>query len=167
MYTVKTFRKRWTDRRVLKKVDRTFRMWYGITTNIISAEYLPKDITEGMFIVLSEDIKNFLKEEMKYLPVESEENAKMAAILFEENNGNLVLGFQIFVKQGKNEWFTRVGNKQSLIKVETLQVTEQVEYHSISTEWIEQFNKTITGSQRGRLTMKQVNPRRTKILYFA
>ena len=150
MYTVKTFRKRWTDRRVLKKVDRTFRMWYGITTNIIS-----------------EDIKNFLKEKMKYLPAESEENAKMAAILFEEYDENLVLGFQIFVKQGKNEWYTRVGNKQRLIKVETLQVTEQVEYHSISTEWIEQLNKTITGPQRGRLTMKQVNPRKTKIIYFS
>ena len=91
----------------------------------------------------------------------------MAAILFEEYDENLVLGFQIFVKQGKNEWFTRVGNKQRLIKVETLQVTEQVEYHSISTEWIEQLNKTITGPQSGRLTMKQVNPRKTKIIYFS
>ena len=51
-------------------------MWYGITTNIMCAPYLPKDITEEMFNVLAADIKEFIQTELKYVPVENENDAK-------------------------------------------------------------------------------------------
>ena len=81
MYTLKEIRKRWTDIRELKKISKVFKMWYGITTNIMCAPYLPKDITEEMFNVLAADIKEFIQTELKYVPVENENAAKMAAIL--------------------------------------------------------------------------------------
>lgn len=160
-------KKRWTDRRVLKKVSRVFRMWYGITTNIVSAPYLPKDITQSMFKVLADDMKDFIKTELKYVSVENEKNAKIAAILFEQyDDENLVLGFQIFVQQ-EDEWYTKVGKEQVLKKVESLKLTDKVEYNSISPEWIENVDKATDIHEIGRSTMKSVNPRRTEILYFA
>lgn len=167
MYTVKTFRKRWTDKRALTKISKVFRMWYGITTNIMCAPYLPKDITEEMFNVLAADIKEFIQTELKYVPVENENDAKMVAILFEQYDQNLVQGFQIFVKQG-DEWFTRVGRGQTLKKVERIELTEQDEYNSIFLEWIENVEKTITNIHiLGKLPIKGVKPRRTEIIYFA
>ena len=167
MYTLKEIRKRWTDIRELKKISKVFKMWYGITTNIMCAPYLPKDITEEMFNVLLADIKEFIQTELKYVPVESEENAKIATILFEQHDENLVQGFQLFVKQG-DEWFTRVRRSQTLKKVEKIQLTEQDEYNSIFLEWIEKVDKTITNIHiLGRLPMKTVKPMRTEIMYFA
>ena len=167
MYTVKTFRKRWTDKRALTKISKVFKMWYGITTNIICAPYLPKDITEEMFNVLVADIKEFIQTELKYVPVENENDAKMVAILFEQYDQNLVQGFQIFVKQG-DQWFTRVGREQTLKKGERIELTEQEEYNSIVLEWIENVEKTITNIHiLGKLPIKGVEPRRTEIIYFA
>ena len=98
---------------------------------------------------------------------ENENDAKMAAILFEQYDQNLVQGFQIFVKQG-DEWFTRVGKVQTLKKVEKIQLTEQDEYNSIFLEWIENVEKTITNIHiLGKLPMKEFNPKRTEIIYFA
>ena len=167
MYTVKTFRKRWTDKRALTKISKVFKMWYGITTNIICAPYLPKDITEEMFNVLVADIKEFIQTELKYVPVENENDAKMVAIVLEQYDQNLVQGVEIFVKQG-DEWFTRVGREQTLKKVERIELTEQDEYNSIFLEWIENVEKTITNIHiLGKLPIKGVEPRRTEIIYFA
>ena len=165
MYTLEKLKKRWSDRRELNKIGKVFKMWYGITTNIMCAPYLPKDITEEMFNVLLADIKEFIQTELKYVPVENENDAKMAAILFEQYDQNLVQGFQIFVKQG-DEWFTRVGKAQTLKKVEKIQLTEQDEYNSIFLEWIENVEKAITNIHiLGKLPMKEVNPKRTEIIY--
>lgn len=167
MYTLEKLKKRWEERRVLKKVSKVFKMWYGITTNIMCAPYLPEDITEAMFNVLTLDIKEVIKNELEYVPVESEKNAKIATILFEQYDESLTQGFQLFVKQG-DEWFTRVGREQILKKAEGIQLTEQDEYNSIFLEWIEKVNKNITNIHGlGKLTMKEVKTRRMKILYFA
>ena len=167
METLTTLKNRWKDRRELKKVSKVFKMWYGVTTNIMCASYLPKDVTDAMFNVLLADIKEFIQTELKYVLVESEENAKIAAILFEQYDEKLVQGFQLFVKQG-DEWFTRVGREQTLKKVEKIQLTEQDEYNSIFLEWIEKVDKTITNIHiLGKLPIKTVKPRKTKTLYFA
>lgn len=167
MYTLKEIRKRWTDRRELKKISKVFKMWYGITTNIMCAPYLPKDITEEMFNVLAAEIKEFIQTELKYVPVENEDDAKMAVILFEQHDQNFMQGFQIFVKQG-NEWYTRVGREQTLKKVDKIQLTEQDEYNSIFLEWIEKVDKTISNIHiLGKLPMQGIKPRRTEIIYFA
>lgn len=167
MYTLEKLKKRWSDRRELNKIGKVFKMWYGITTNIMCAPYLPKDITEEMFNVLLADIKEFIQTELKYVPVENENDAKMAAILFEQYDQNLVQGFQIFVKQG-DKWLTRVGREQTLKEVERIELTEQDEYKSIFLEWIENVEKTITNIHiLGKLPIKEVKPRKTKIIYFA
>lgn len=40
MYTLEKLKKRWSDRRELNKIGKVFKMWYGITTNIMCAPYL-------------------------------------------------------------------------------------------------------------------------------
>lgn len=166
METLKTLKNRWKDRTVLQKVSKVFKVWYGITTNINCVVDLPKDVTDAMFTVLRKDLEDFLKKELNYIPVD-EEKAKMAVILFEQNDKDLVEGFQIFVKAG-DVWITKVGRDQRIEKVESIKLTDNVEYIVISPEWMERTEKTINDSHEiGKVINKKVQPGRTETLYFA
>lgn len=167
METLTTLKNRWKNRIVFRKVSKVFKMWYGITTNINCVVDLPKDITDAMFTVLRKNLEDFLKKELNYTPVENEEKAKMAVILFEQNDNDLVEGFQIFVKTG-DVWLTKVGKDQRIEKVENIKLTGNEEYLVISPEWMERTEKTITDSHEiGKVINKKVQPRKTEILYFA
>lgn len=167
METLTTLKNRWKDRAVFKKVSKVFKMWYGITTNINCVVDLPKEVTDAMFSVLRMEIEDFLSEKLNYSPVESEEKAKMGVILFEQNDKDLVEGFQIFVKDG-DAWLTKVGRAQRLEKVEDIKLTGNVEYLVISQEWMERTEKTINDPHEiGKVINKKVQPRRTEIMYFA
>lgn len=165
MYTLENFKNRWKERRVLKKVSKVFKMWYGTTTNIICAIYLPKEITEAMFYVLTLDISELIEKKLGYCQVENENDAKMVAILFEQYDQILLQGYQIFVKQD-DCWLTRVGKDQTLKKVERLKLTDQDEFNSIFLEWSENVYEYIKDIQSlDKFT--EVKPRKMKILYFA
>ncbi len=167
METLTTLKNRWKDRRVFQKVSKVFKMWYGITTNIECVVDLPKDVTNAMFNILRNDIEDFLRKELNYCPVENEGKSKMAVILFEQNDKDLVQGFQIFVKVGE-AWLTKVGRNQRIEELENIKLTGNAEYLVISPEWMERTEKTITDSHEiGKVFSKEVHPSKTEILYFA
>ena len=161
-------KKRREDKKVFREVNRLFKKWYGVTTNISCVVDLPKDIPDVLFEILRKDIDEFLKKKLNYTLVESEEKAKIAVILFEQNDEDLVEGFQVFVRLG-NVWLTKVGINQRLEKVEKPRVTSDVEFYAISPEWMERTEKTITDFHiiSKHVIIKTADPKKTETLYFA
>lgn len=168
MNKLKKLLERWKERRVVKKVSKAIKMWYGITTSINSIEDLPEDVTETMFKVLRKEIEDFLKKHLNYSPVDLPDRAKakIAVVLFEQKDENIIEGYQIFVKY-EDGWITRTGKKHQLTKVKKLKINEKVKYFSFSQEWMESTENTIKGHIIGQYINKTINPTRIGILYLA